>query len=53
MEQNKPTQRQVDYAEDIAKELGIELPKAFTKKRYCEFISKYAEEYKNSLDLRN
>ena len=53
MDNNKPTQRQIDYAEDIAKALEFDLPISFTKKTYCEFISKHLDDYKIYMDLRS
>lgn len=35
----KPTEKQVKYAEYIAKRMCQEIPKDFTKEAYSEFIS--------------
>ena len=43
-----PTQKQIEYAEVIAKELEIDFPtcsKDFTRSNYFKFISKYRNQY--------
>lgn len=39
------TQKQMDYAEDIAEELGIDLPEERDKKTISEFISENVDDY--------
>ena len=39
---NAPTQRQEEYAKDLAKRMGINLPKEYTKTAYSAFISRWA-----------
>lgn len=48
----EPTEKQRDYARDIALWLGIPLPEEKTKKAYAEFISKNVEEF-NRVKMAN
>ena len=41
-----PTEKQVKYANDIAKTLGIDLPNIKTKESYWQFISDNVDAYK-------
>ena len=44
-----PTEKQIKYAEDIAKVLGIDFPtssKEFNKRTYCDFINDHCIEFK-------
>lgn len=50
---NKPTQKQVDYAEYLAKRMGQELPTEYTKQAYSEFISKWKPVVKHEDDAMN
>lgn len=45
---DEPTQKQVNYAKAIAKTLGIDLPKDFTKEDYSYFISKNVNKMKRA-----
>ena len=42
----EPTEKQRDYARDIAMWLEIPLPKEKTKRAYADFISKNVDEFK-------
>lgn len=51
-----PTEKQIEFAELIAKELGIDFPqssKDFTKQIYCEFIKEYYDEFKDKTDWQS
>lgn len=37
----KPTEKQIKYAQYLAKRMCQEMPKEFTKEAYSEFISKW------------
>ena len=37
----KPTEKQISYAEYLAKRMCQELPKVYTKKAYSDFIEKW------------
>lgn len=37
----KPTEKQIKYAQYLAKRMGQEMPKDFTKEAYSYFISKW------------
>lgn len=38
-EEDKPSDKQINYAKAIAKTLGIELPQEFSRTAYSDFIS--------------
>ena len=40
------TPKQIEYAEQIGKLLGVVIPEERTKQKYSDFINKYAERYK-------
>ena len=40
------SQKQVEYAMDIHKILGIDLPREQTKQAYSDFINRYQKTYK-------
>ena len=44
----RPTEKQVDFAEAIAKELGLDLPKEYTKSAYGEFIGEWQKDFHES-----
>lgn len=44
----RPTEKQVDFAEAIAKELGLDLPKEYTKSAYGEFIREWQKDFYES-----
>jgi hypothetical protein len=44
-EVDAPTGKQVDFVQDICRELDIDKPEEYTKEAYSEFIDLYAEEY--------
>jgi tRNA U34 2-thiouridine synthase MnmA/TrmU len=44
-----PSEKQYDYVSAICNELGIDLPKVFTKAEYSSFIDLHKNEYKRSL----
>lgn len=48
----EPTDKQVDYAIDIARMLSIPLPAEKTKQAYSDFISKNVDEFKR-IKMRN
>lgn len=37
----KPTEKQIEYAQYLAKRMCQEMPKKFTKEAYSDFISKW------------
>ena len=41
----RPTDKQIDFAETIAKELGLDLPKEYTKFAYSEFIGEWQKDF--------
>lgn len=41
----EPTKKQIDFAKTIAKSLGIDLPKTYTKNAYRKFISDNISNY--------
>lgn len=45
----EPTQKQEEYAKQIAKKLGIELPSERTKEQYGYFISRHVNSYKREM----
>lgn len=45
----EPTEKQINYAGKIAKTLGIDLPKEFTKTAYWNFINRNKAEFENTL----
>ena len=48
-----PTEKQIEFAEAIAKELVIDFPqssKEFTKQIYFEFIKEHYEEFKDKTE---
>ena len=49
----KPTEKQIEYAEYLAKRMCVELPSEFTKKAYSEFISKWKPIVKHEDDDMN
>ena len=51
-----PTDKQIDFAEEIADVLGIDFPissKDFTKQTYCEFIKEHYDEYRQVVEDAN
>lgn len=50
---NKPTQKQVEYAEYLAQRMCQELPTEDTKQAYSEFISKWKPVVKHEDDAMN
>ena len=49
-----PTEKQIKFAEAIAKALDIDFPqssKEFTKQIYCEFIKEHYDEFKKIVDF--
>lgn len=43
-----PTEKQIEFVEEITKVLGIDFPqssKEFTKQIYCEFIKEHCDEF--------
>lgn len=44
-----PTQKQEEYAKQISKKLGIELPSERTKVQYGYFISRHVNTYKREM----
>ena len=44
----RPTEKQVDFAEAIAAELGLDLPKEYTKSAYGEFIGEWQKDFHES-----
>lgn len=42
----KPTQKQIDFATEIAETIGEDLPIGFTKQAYSEFINKNVDYFK-------
>ena len=49
MAEDFPTEKQYKYAQAISEELEIDMPYAYTKKSYSEYIKNYQSEYKLSL----
>jgi hypothetical protein len=49
----KPTEKQIAYAEYLAKRMCQELPKEYTKKAYSDFIGKWKPEVKLEDDGMN
>lgn len=43
-----PSEKQVKYANDIAHNLNVELPKEYTAKAYYNFISDHKDEHNMS-----
>lgn len=51
-----PTEKQIEFAEDIAAVLSIDFPtssKEFTKATYFKFISTYYDEFERIMDDAN
>ena len=51
-----PTEKQIEFAEVIAKSLGIDFPqssKEFTKQIYFEFIKEHYDELKDKTDWQS
>ena len=40
-----PTEKQIEFAEAIARCLDLDLPETKTKQAYMEFISEWAQDY--------
>lgn len=49
----KPTEKQVEYAQYLAKRVCEELPKDYTKEAYSEFITKWKPVVKHEDDAMN
>ena len=49
----KPTEKQISYAEYLAKRMCQELPKEYTKKAYSDFIAKWKPLVKQEDDGMN
>lgn len=49
----KPTEKQIAYAEYLAKRMCQELPKEYTKKAYSDFIGKWKPKVKLEDDGMN
>lgn len=47
---NAPTEKQINFAKQIADALKIELPCEYTKKAYWQFINKHIDEYNQAKD---
>lgn len=51
MEENKtvfmPTQKQIEYAQEISRFLEVPLPEEYTKEAYTDWIGAYAKEYRD------
>ena len=47
--EDKPTIKQLEYAKDIAYELGLELPLERSKENIGTFIQDHVEEYREAL----
>lgn len=45
MKEEMATQKQYEYAREIANTLDVQLPVEFTKEAYSKFISHYKDEY--------
>lgn len=43
------TAKQINFAKDIAKWFGVNLPAERTKEAYSEFLNQYADDYKKSM----
>ena len=46
---DKPTIKQLEYAKDIAFELGLELPSDRSRENIGNFIEEHVKEYKEAL----
>lgn len=44
-EADAPSAKQIDFVQDICRELGLTKPEEYTREAYSEFISEFAEEY--------
>lgn len=53
MANNKPTDKQIKYAEYLAKRMCISVPSEFTKSAYFEFIEKWKSAVKHEDDAMN
>lgn len=42
---NEPTKQQIEFAETIARTLGIDIPMWFSKDEYSEFINEHVKAY--------
>lgn len=42
---NKPTEKQIDFAEKISEELNIDLPENKTFEEYGDYINEWKDEY--------
>lgn len=42
----KPTERQIDFATEIAETIGDDLPEEYTKEAYSEWIDERYDEFK-------
>lgn len=49
MEENEPTIKQLEYAKDIAYELGLELPLDRSRLSISTFISENVKDYKKAI----
>lgn len=47
--EEKPTAKQINFAKEIAEELGVELPKEKTWNAYHVFINKHMDKYRESM----
>lgn len=45
LKKEKPTYRQIEFAEKIAETLCLDLPQDYTKEAYSDFISEWSEDY--------
>ena len=50
---SRPTERQMEYAEYLAKRMCVDLPKEYTKQAYSDFISKWKPIVKYEDDCMN
>lgn len=50
---NRPTERQMEYAEYLSKRMCVDLPKEYTKQAYSDFISKWKPIVKHEDDSMN
>lgn len=46
----EPTKKQYEYAKDIANYFGIDLPNEYTMDVYADFLNKYADGYRKSVN---
>ena len=46
---NKPTEKQIKFAKEIANKLDLELPKENTKQAYWKFINDNVSEYRTRM----